>query len=61
MGDDFADFTMHGLVPTERLSDFWNLAVAIICIVLVIFRMFRTALQRFTIARARLDHLSSPV
>ena len=43
---------MYGLVPTARLSDFWNFAVAIICIVLVILRIFRTALRRFTIARA---------
>jgi hypothetical protein len=34
------------------LSDFWNLAVAIICMVLVILRMLRTALRRLTIARA---------
>ena len=45
-------FSVYGLVPTARFSDFWNFAVAIICIVLVIFRMFRTALRRFTIARA---------
>src|SRR3954449_10324542 len=44
--------SVNGLVPTARFSDFWNFAVAIICIVLVIFRMFRTALRRFTIARA---------
>src|SRR5437868_13659361 len=35
-----------------RFSDFWNFAVAIICMVLVILRMFRTALRRLTIARA---------
>src|SRR5829696_10765 len=45
-------FSVYGLVPTARFSDFWNFAVAIICIVLVILRMFRTALRRFTIARA---------
>src|SRR5262249_32257520 len=45
-------FMVNGLVPTARLSDFWNFAVAIICIVLVIFLMFRTALRRLTIARA---------
>src|SRR3954464_11680518 len=45
-------FWVNGLVPTARFSDFWNFAVAIICIVLVILRMFRTALRRFTIARA---------
>ena len=43
---------VYGLVPTARFSDFWNFAVAIICIVLVILRMFRTALRRLTIARA---------
>src|SRR5438067_8451737 len=35
-----------------RFSDFWNFAVAIICMVLVILRIFRTALRRLTIARA---------
>ena len=45
-------FCVYGLVPTARLRDFWNFAVAIICIVLVILRMFRTALRRLTIARA---------
>src|SRR5688500_4582281 len=45
-------FIVYALVPTARLSDFWNFAVAIICIVLVIFLMLRTALRRFTIARA---------
>src|SRR5688500_2580495 len=45
-------FIVYALVPTARFSDFWNFAVAIICIVLVIFLMFRTALRRFTIARA---------
>src|SRR5439155_21611413 len=44
--------SVNGLVPTARLSDFWNLAVAIICMVLVIFLMLRTALRRLTIARA---------
>ena len=43
---------VKGLVLTARLSAFWNLAVAIICIVLVILRMLRTALRRLTIARA---------
>src|SRR5688500_5249639 len=43
---------VNGLVPTARLSDFWNLAVAIICMVLVILRMLRTAFRRLTIARA---------
>ena len=51
-GTSSRTFSVYGLVPTARLSDFWNFAVAIICIVLVIFRMFRTALRRFTIARA---------
>src|SRR5688572_8225194 len=46
------NMSMYGLLPTARFSDFWNFAVAIICIVLVILRMFRTALRRFTIARA---------
>src|SRR5688500_9043515 len=45
-------FIVYALVPTARFSDFWNFAVAIICIVLVIFLMLRTALRRFTIARA---------
>jgi len=45
-------FLEYALVPTARFSDFWNFAVAIICMVLVIFLMFRTALRRFTIARA---------
>src|SRR3954447_25945163 len=45
-------FEVKGLVRTARLRDFWNLAVAIICMVLVILRMLRTALRRLTIARA---------
>ena len=44
--------SVYRLVPTARLSDFWNFAVAIVYIVLVILWMFRTALRRFTIARA---------
>src|SRR3954471_7703072 len=43
---------VKGLVPTARLRDFWNLAVAIICMVLVILRMLRIDLRRLTIARA---------
>ena len=43
---------VNGFVPTARFSDFWNFAVAIICMVRVILRMFRTALRRFMMARA---------
>jgi len=38
---------VNGLVDTARFSDFWNFAVAIICMVLVILRVLLTDFAPF--------------